>query len=138
MEAVQQPLGEFMRSAGVDAETQWSIDLAVREAVANAIVHGNREDPDKSVTLTAEARDGQLVVRVEDRGEGFDAARLADPREPARRLRPDGRGVFLIRQLVDDARFVPRAGGGTSVVLRSRFAAPRPFVPTREQQGDKV
>ncbi|MCY0991208.1 ATP-binding protein [Nannocystis sp. ILAH1] len=122
--AVQHHLGEFMHRLGIHADEQWAIDLAVREAVANAVVHGNREDPGKSVTLTAEARDGWLVVQVEDHGAGFDAAELADPRDPEQRLRPHGRGVFLIRHLVDEVRFVPSPGGGTTVVMHARTAGP--------------
>ena len=121
-ELVQEALDPFMRRVGMDDEARWRLDLAVREAVANAIVHGNREDPGKPVRIAAEVCDGELVVQIEDEGAGFDPAWLADPRLADRRLAPTGRGVLLMRELVDEARFAASgASGGMTVTLRARL-----------------
>src|SRR5262245_26684079 len=101
----------MQRLAIVD-ERRWRVDLAVREAVANAIVHGNREDPTTTVRISAEVRDGELVIRIEDEGDGFDPATLADPRRLDRRLLPGGRGVLLMRELVRDVSFERGPRGG--------------------------
>jgi anti-sigma B factor antagonist len=95
--------------------------VAVREAVANAIVHGNGEDPGKQVGVAVELGGGRLVVRVHDEGAGWDGAWLADPRDASRRLEPRGRGVFLMRHFMDEVVHDRRAGGGTTVTMSTRL-----------------
>ena len=75
------------------------------EAVNNAIVHGNKLDPEKSVTVGC-AVDGQnLVFRITDEGPGFDHNNLPDPTAPENIEKPHGRGVFLMRHLADECAF---------------------------------
>lgn len=79
--------------------------LSVREAVNNAILHGNQKDPNKTVEFEMVRRAGGVTIRVWDEGGGFDHGDLADPTQPENLLRPHGRGIFLIRQFVDGVRF---------------------------------
>lgn len=88
--------------------------VAVGEAVANAVRHGNRERPFRRVRVTAEAGEGEVRVAVEDEGEGFDPGDRPDPTLPGRRRRPDGRGLHLQRRLADEVR---HEAGGRRVVL---------------------
>lgn len=79
-----------------------NVPVALSEALANAILRGNRERADKRVRVRACVDDAQLVVEVQDEGEAFDIdACFADPRAADRLEREDGRGIFLMRALMD-------------------------------------
>lgn len=79
-----------------------NVPVALTEAVSNAILRGNRDDPAKHVHVRAEVDAVRLVVEVGDEGDGFDLdASLVDPTEPANIDREDGRGLFLMRSLMD-------------------------------------
>lgn len=97
------------------------IRLAMREALNNAIRHGSNLDPNKRIQLTyrCDPRDG-LWVMIRDEGGGFDPAKVPDPTTPENLDRPGGRGVFLMRNLMDEVEF---REGGREVHLRRR---PRP------------
>ena len=75
--------------------------IAMTEAVNNAIVHGNKMDPSKSVTLHFTVSENNLRFTIEDEGPGFDYDNLPDPTAPMQIEQPNGRGVFLMRQLSD-------------------------------------
>jgi serine/threonine-protein kinase RsbW len=91
---------------GIEEDRADWVCLSVREAVNNAILHGNRQDPERVVEFEM-ARSGSVVtIRVWDQGGGFDQGGLSDPTRPENLLRPNGRGIFLIRQFVDKVRFL--------------------------------
>jgi serine/threonine-protein kinase RsbW len=94
------------------------IRLALVEALANAIIHGNKEDPSKKVTVHGACEGGgQLLLVITDEGEGFDPARLPDPTVAENVYASHGRGVYLINQLMSEAEY---RLGGRQVVLRKR------------------
>lgn len=95
----------------LDESTYYNAVIALTEAVNNAIVHGNRKDSSKEVRITLSASDAELVITVQDQGHGFDINALPDPLHPDNLLRDGGRGVFLIRQLVDEAIFEQTSEG---------------------------
>jgi serine/threonine-protein kinase RsbW len=96
-------------------ETVFDMKLAVQEAVANAIEHGNDCDPDKTVRVECEVTDDALVVRVRDEGPGFDPASVPDPTLPQNILRENGRGIFLMQNLCDEVRYNERGNEVTIV-----------------------
>ena len=118
IELVQAVLSDALSAYDLDEESRHWIDLAVREAVANAIKHGNRLEPDKRVEIDLTLEGGQLVVRVQDQGEGFDPDELGDPLAPENRLRPNGRGIFYMKSFMDDIEYRFKPGEGTEVTLR--------------------
>lgn len=120
---VQRVLGELLAGHGVSAARREELELAVGEAVANAIVHGNGSQPRRRVRVDMVLDGGELTVDVADDGDGFDAAGVPDPRAPERLLKPGGRGLLLMSRAVDDVRCLPRVGGGSLVRLRSRLDA---------------
>jgi len=79
--------------------------IAMTEAVNNAIVHGNRLDVNKSVLVEYNIQEKDLFFRVVDEGPGFDYDNLPDPTSPENIERPNGRGVFLMRNLADECEF---------------------------------
>jgi len=87
------------------------IAIAVTEAVNNAIIHGNHEDPDKKVHITFTSQPDGLKVRVIDEGDGFDPDKMPDPTSPENILLEQGRGVFIIKHLMDYTEFKKVRGG---------------------------
>jgi serine/threonine-protein kinase RsbW len=110
---------------GLDEEEGLNAALAVREALINAIVHGNRSDPALDVEVDLAASAEGLEVRVVDRGRGFDPGATADPTVGENRLRTSGRGLLLIRAFVDDVKFRYLDGRGMEVTLIKAHRRPR-------------
>jgi serine/threonine-protein kinase RsbW len=96
------------------------IALAAREAVANAIVHGNQCDPAKAVGVSVAVNENcDLLIVVRDWGSGFDPSKLPDPTAAENLLTNHGRGIFLMKQLMDEVDF--KFDHGTEVrMLRRR------------------
>jgi serine/threonine-protein kinase RsbW len=82
-----------------------NIMISVTEAVNNAIKHGNKEIPDKKVTLALSFRENAVSFVIEDQGEGFDYTKLEDPTAPENIDKPGGRGIFLMKHLADEVYF---------------------------------
>ena len=92
------------------------IEMALREALANAIVHGNQEDSRKCVYVECRCTtDGEVSIMVRDEGQGFDADSVADPTTPENRVLTHGRGIYLVKTLMDEVRFEQH---GTVVFMR--------------------
>ncbi|MEE2636275.1 MAG: ATP-binding protein [Acidobacteriota bacterium] len=106
---------------GFDDDSIHWIGVAVRESVINAIKHGNQEIEDKLVTveftLVPAVEPRQLTVRVLDEGEGFDPLDVADPLAPENLLKSSGRGLFFMRNFMDDLRLQRAPEGGMEVVM---------------------
>lgn len=108
---------EFSERAGYGERQCGEIGLAVREAVINAVLHGNRCDLNKKVVLTAEIQGSGLVICVRDEGEGFDPDRLADPLVPDNLLHESGRGFFLVKTCMDDVAVRRTATHGAELTM---------------------
>jgi serine/threonine-protein kinase RsbW len=121
IELVQLILKGSLDQLGLDDDNRHWIDVAVREAVANAIKHGNQEDPAKQVVIDMTIENDTMVIRVEDEGIGFDPSSLDDPLAPENLLKPNGRGIFYMKSFMDDIQYGVRPGGGTLVTLRKRL-----------------
>ena len=91
--------------------------VATTEAVNNGIIHGNKRDPKKKVTLTFEANGAAVTVQVQDEGSGVDPESLPNPLAEENLLRENGRGVFLMRTLMDSVKF-ERLPGGAKVTMK--------------------
>lgn len=118
IELAEAALNEVCEAAEIRGETRYWAGMALREAMANAIKHGNKLNPDKRVYVEiVAAPHAPLRMVVEDEGEGFDPSLLGDPRDPENVLRTSGRGIFYIRHFVDEVVFSAAQGGGTRVEL---------------------
>lgn len=82
-----------------------NIMVAVTESVNNAIKHGNKNDKDKNVTLSLSLDENEISFVIEDEGVGFDYNNLPDPTAPENLERPEGRGIFLMKNLCDEVEF---------------------------------
>lgn len=86
-------------------DQQDNLAIAVTEAVGNAIVHGNKKDPDKKVYITFQLEEDRVEVSVRDEGEGFDPNELTNPLDPQYLMKESGRGIFILKSLMDDVSF---------------------------------
>jgi serine/threonine-protein kinase RsbW len=113
--------------AAFDEDAVHWVGVAVRESVINAIKHGNREHPDKTVTIefafTPVDSPTELVVSVIDQGEGFEAEEVADPLAPENILKSSGRGIFFMRSFMDDVQLHRGPEGGMEVRMMKKLAA---------------
>ncbi len=98
-------IDEVCSSYELNEDHYGNILIAVTEAVNNAIVHGNLNDEDKKVTIEANKRDKEVVFIISDEGKGFDYTNLPDPTAPENIEKPDGRGIFLMKNLSDEVSF---------------------------------
>ena len=107
--------------AGLDEDTTHWVSVAVRESVINAVKHGNREDRSKHVTveftLAPRTEPRKFTVEVLDEGEGFDYEEVDDPLAPENLMKSSGRGIFFMRNFMDDVAIARRPEGGMSVRL---------------------
>jgi serine/threonine-protein kinase RsbW len=105
------------RQFELDEETENALLIAVIEAGTNAIQHGNVFAADKTVTFDFHVSSKSVTVKVDDRGKGFDPKLVEDPTDPSNLLDPSGRGLYLMRSLMDEVTFDVRRDHGTTVRL---------------------
>ena len=105
------------RRAGFDEDDLMKIGMAVRESMVNAVVHGNRYNINKRVRFSVASSPEVFTVRIADEGEGFEFERLPDPLAPENIMRTSGRGIFLIREFMDEVRIRRLEPRGTEVTL---------------------
>ena len=91
--------------------------VATTEAVNNGIIHGNKRDAKKNVTLTCELNHAELLLRIEDEGLGLDPSTLPDPLAEENLMRENGRGVFLMKSLMNSVEF-EKFPKGSAVTMR--------------------
>jgi serine/threonine-protein kinase RsbW len=129
LELVDGTMEALFRHLGLDEEEIANTVLAVREAAANAILHGNRLDTEKAVEIQAELNSAGLTIQVRDRGSGFEVEKLADPLAPANLLKPSGRGIFLMRNFMDEVTFEFPESAGTVVSMSKQISAANQNLP---------
>lgn len=123
IELVQMMVDEALAGRAVAEDVRHWIGLALREAVANAIKHGNRLDAGKRVDVAVRLAEDAVEIRVADEGHGFDPDRVGDPLAPENRFRVDGRGIFYMRKFMDEVEYSFAPGGGTIVTLRKHLGS---------------
>jgi serine/threonine-protein kinase RsbW len=108
-----------MEKAGTTTEAEEEIEIAICEALANAVIHGNHENQEKQVYVACRCgMDGEVLISVRDEGEGFDSRVVPDPTEAERLLLTHGRGLHLMKALMDEVSFEEN---GTVVRMRKRM-----------------
>lgn len=95
----------FARNNGFDDGALFAIDMAIREAVANAIKHGNKLDGTKIVEITLLSVSRGLEVTVRDFGEGFEVEEVPDPTNPENLLKANGRGVLFMKTFMEEVEW---------------------------------
>jgi anti-sigma regulatory factor (Ser/Thr protein kinase) len=119
--AVTDGVAEALRNKPGIVGHEYEIELALQEALANAICHGCQGDPTKFIQCVVTYEDpGGVLIVVRDPGPGFEPACVPNPLEGTNVLKGSGRGIFLINQLMDEVRF---ADGGRELRMRKRRTA---------------
>ena len=126
LDFVQVVSDHLARGVGLDEDSLHWVSVAIRESVINAIKHGNRNDASKLVRVefltTLDPDSGSLTISVRDEGEGFEAEEVADPLTPENMLKSSGRGIFLIRNFMDDVTLRRPPEGGMEVRMVKKLA----------------
>lgn len=122
---VEHALTELLAGLPVDTDAAQAALVAVREAVANAVRHGCAARPGSTVVVDLSVESSLLTVRVADAGPGFDPRTVPDPLAPQQLLQPSGRGIFLMRHLMDSVEFAFPPAGGCVLTLRKTVIAAR-------------
>ncbi len=121
IEIAERALVDLCDDAGFSGDDSYWLVTALREATANAIRHGNKQDPHRSVTIDFRVSAAEVWIRVEDEGDGFDLDAVPDPTDPSYLLRPSGRGIFYMRKFMTRVEFSRAPGGGTVVEMTRRL-----------------
>jgi serine/threonine-protein kinase RsbW len=107
-----------IKSKDISDDDLFDIRLALEEALVNAIKHGNKQDPYRNVFLKVIVTSGKVTMQIKDEGKGFDYKKLASPLGSKNLKKPCGRGVFLIKELMDKVEFFD---GGSGIKMVKSF-----------------
>jgi serine/threonine-protein kinase RsbW len=109
----------MIKESGCVLEDQMTLEVALFEAFANAVIHGNQQDARKQVHIECKCCPGdEIRIRVRDEGQGFDVSKVPDPTAPENIESEHGRGILMMRTFMDEVRY---EAGGTEVHLRKRL-----------------
>ena len=123
LEVVQTVLAQVSTLVGFDEDAAHYLSVAVRESVVNAMKHGNKLVEARRVLIWFSMRPRELEVVIHDEGPGFDPDTVPDPLAPENLLKACGRGIFFMRQFMDEVSYSFPAKGGTVVTMRKRLRA---------------
>jgi len=112
---------EIAEKMGMNEDEEDNLCIAITEVVGNAIVHGNRKDPKKKVQIEFRLEKDKVTISVKDEGEGFEIDKLSNPLEPENIMKDSGRGIFILKTLMDDVSF-DFSSEGTRVTFVMRIA----------------
>ena len=129
LDMVQEIADKISELVSFDDDSRYWIGLAVREAVTNAIQHGNDGDLERKVQLRFKMETDRLVITVKDEGEGLDESEIPDPLDPENLLKPGGRGIFFVRSFMDNVRISNCPEGGCELVMEK--------LQNQKQQGEE-
>jgi serine/threonine-protein kinase RsbW len=108
------------RRLGFTEDALFGIELAVRESVTNAVLHGNKQDESKPVEVGLLFSNDVLTVTVRDQGKGFDPEKVADPTAEENILKASGRGILFMRNFMDEVTWEQPPEGGTLVRMTKK------------------
>lgn len=123
VDATEERVKEIAKRLGIAEEESYQLGYAVREAMVNAVVHGNGYSANKRVHLTVGSTGTQMSVMIEDEGQGFAADEQADPLAEENLLNQSGRGIMIIRAFVDEFKIEKTGHGGTRIVMKKAIPA---------------
>jgi serine/threonine-protein kinase RsbW len=111
---------EFVKRSALGEDAAFGVDMAVREAVTNAVLHGNRQDEAKAVEVGFKRLPSEIEITVRDEGEGFDPGSVPDPTDPQNIMKTSGRGILFMRTFMDEIQWSRHPEGGTVVRMRKK------------------
>jgi serine/threonine-protein kinase RsbW len=118
LKEISKELISSLREKNIDEAIIFDIHVGFEEALRNAMIHGNKLDPTKEVRIETEVTGDTVIIIVEDEGEGFDPHSLPDPTLDENLLKEGGRGVYLIKHLMDEVIYEK---DGRKVIMKKRL-----------------
>ena len=116
---VEEFVNYFAKDLGLDNERLTALLLAVTEATTNAIIHANKCDVNKLVTVDVQVNKTKITIKITDEGKGFDPSIIPDPTKPENLLKDSGRGVYLMRVYMDELNYnITPTGTETILTLK--------------------
>jgi len=121
LEKVEKLSATVSRKMELSTDQRDNLAIAVTEAVGNAIVHGNKENKNKTVDIVFKLSTNKIECSVSDKGKGFDVKSLSDPLDPENLMKESGRGVFILQALMDSVSYSFTPDGTTvTFVLKKK------------------
>jgi serine/threonine-protein kinase RsbW len=117
LDSIDESALKYSRLAGIDDDTASMVAIAAIEAVTNAVLHGNAACGGKEVRVRYEWEPGRVTITVHDEGKGFDLSCVPDPSDPERCMASSGRGIYIMREVMDSVEFEMSNELGTTVTL---------------------
>lgn len=114
LEAIQAFIGSFIKTLqamSIDEGDLFAVRLSLEEALVNAMKHGNKMNAASTIGITAQLKKDTLELTIKDRGEGFDHQKLSDPTQKENIDKLSGRGVHLMKNLMDTVEFFDKGSG---------------------------
>ena len=102
---ISRVIDQLQKECPLNEEDIFCVKLALEESLINAIKHGNKFHPDLTVDVLVSFQNDSLIIKVKDYGQGFDARAIPDPTIDERLMKTSGRGIFLIKKLMDEVSF---------------------------------
>jgi len=124
IEAVNEAAAALARTLSdleADEQIAFGLDMAIREAVTNAVMHGNKQDEAKEVRVNIKSSPEAIEISVHDEGQGFNPTEVPDPTAAENSMKTSGRGIFFMRNFVDEVEWLIRPEGGTTVKMIKKF-----------------
>ena len=109
----------LLRGYGTDESTIADIAISVSELVNNAMRHGNKSDVDENVIVTINKKSGTVEIKIEDKGNGFNPDTIDNPLEDENLLKEVGRGIFIVKSLMDSIKFNSTENGTTVIISKA-------------------
>ena len=120
IQVVGSELLKHMNFSHEDGERLW---LAIQEGIGNAMRHGNKLDKQKDIQVTFNPLPQRLEIRIRDHGKGVDLDKLPNPNLAENLLKPCGRGVYFMKQVMDSVEMHTDASGSTLLLVKMRRSA---------------
>jgi serine/threonine-protein kinase RsbW len=114
-------VARMLSDLGADEQIAFGLDMAIREAVTNAVLHGNKQDESKEVHVNIKSSPEAIEISVHDEGQGFNPTEVPDPTAAENIMKTSGRGIFFMRNFVDEVEWLIRPEGGTTVKMIKKF-----------------
>ena len=114
---VEEFVNYFCKDLKLSDEKLANVLLAVTEATTNAVIHANKSDLNKKVTIDVHVEDSKLIMKVKDEGEGFNPEMIPDPTEPENLLKDSGRGLYLMKIYMDELKYNHTPTGTETILI---------------------
>jgi serine/threonine-protein kinase RsbW len=119
IQVVERRTERFATRIGLSEDDIDSLGIAVTEVVSNAIKHGNRGDISKKVHIEFILDDDKVKVVIRDEGKGFDPDDIANPLDPENLYKDSGRGIFIVKELMDDVKYRFHKKGTEIILIKN-------------------